>query len=313
MSHPPVYLDYHATTPVDRRVVEAMLPFFTETFGNPASSSHAWGWKAQEVVEAARREVANVIGASAREIVFTSGATESNNFALYGVARRAPDSRRHVVVSAIEHKAILESAARLATEGWRVSHAPVHADGRIDLDVLRDLVTPETAESLPGAMQSLGRRYVRHINAAYRRTGTLWEGRYRATPIDAEDYFLACCRYIELNPVRACMVAYPRDYPWSSWRAHAQGVADPLAADHPLYRGLGATAAERQAAYRALFRAALGEEFVEALRAATNGGWALGGERFKRKVAKVSGRRAEPLSAGRPRKPREDAKQGKLL
>jgi len=201
--------------------------------------------------------------------------------------------------------------------GW-LAEAAAHYGCTIHAYVLMTnhvhlLVTPADADSLPRAMQSLGRRYVRHVNATYRRTGTLWEGRYRAAPIDAEDYFLACCRYIELNPVRACMVAYPRDYPWSSWRAHAQGVADPLAADHPLYRGLGATAAERQAAYRALFRAALGEEFVEALRAATNGGWALGGERFKRKVAKVSGRRAEPLSAGRPRKPREDAKQGKLL
>jgi cysteine desulfurase len=145
MSHAPVYLDYHATTPVDRRVVEAMLPFFTETFGNPASTSHAWGWKAQEVVESARRDVAAIIGANAREIIFTSGATESNNFALFGAAQRAPATRRHVVVSAIEHKAVLESAARLGANGWRVSQAPVLGDGRIDLDALQALVTPETA------------------------------------------------------------------------------------------------------------------------------------------------------------------------
>ena len=145
MPHAPVYLDYHATTPVDRRVVEAMLPFFTETFGNPASSSHAWGWKAQEVVEGARREVAALIGATPREVIFTSGATESNNFAIYGVAQRAPAARRHVVVSAIEHKAVLESANRLSATGWRVSVAPVHPDGRLDLDVLERLVTAETA------------------------------------------------------------------------------------------------------------------------------------------------------------------------
>jgi putative transposase len=175
------------------------------------------------------------------------------------------------------------------------------------------LATPKDAESLPRTMQSLGRRYVRHINSAYRRTGTLWEGRYRAAPIDAEDYFLACCRYIELNPVRARMVAHPRDYPWSSWGAHALGAADPLVAEHPIYRALGTTAAERQTAYRALFRAALSDEFVGALRAATNGGWALGGKRFKRKIAKGAGRRAEPLSAGRPRKERDDKRQGKLL
>jgi cysteine desulfurase len=145
MSHAPVYLDYHATTPVDRRVVEAMVPFFTETFGNPASSSHAWGWKAQEAVEAARRDVASLIGATPREVVFTSGATESNNFAVHGVAMRAPANRRHIVVSAIEHKAVLESASRLGAAGWRVSIAPVHPDGRLDLDALGHLVTPETA------------------------------------------------------------------------------------------------------------------------------------------------------------------------
>lgn len=145
MSHAPVYLDYHATTPVDRRVVEAMVPFFTETFGNPASSSHAWGWKAQEAVEAARREVASLIGATPREVVFTSGATESNNFAVQGVAMRAPTTRRHMVVSAIEHKAVLESASRLSEAGWRVSIAPVHPDGRLDLDAFGRLVTTETA------------------------------------------------------------------------------------------------------------------------------------------------------------------------
>lgn len=140
-----MYLDYHATTPVDRRVVEAMLPFFTETFGNPASSTHAWGWKAQEAVEAARRDVAALIGATPREILFTSGATESNNFAIHGIASRAPASRRLIVVSAIEHKAVLESAARLESSGWRVSTAPVHADGRLDLEALERAVTAETA------------------------------------------------------------------------------------------------------------------------------------------------------------------------
>ena len=175
------------------------------------------------------------------------------------------------------------------------------------------LVTPADAEALPRSMQSLGRRYVRHVNSVRGRTGTLWEGRYRAAPIDAEDYFLACCRYIELNPVRAGMVAHPRDYPWSSWAAHAQGKADPLAAGHPIYRALGRSSAERQAAYRALFRGALTEDFVTSLRAATNGGWALGGERFARAVAKAAGRRAAPLPKGRPRKERDSRRQGQRL
>src|SRR5712671_2247213 len=100
MSRPPVYLDYHATTPVDPRVIEAMLPYFTTVFGNPASASHQWGWKAQEAVELARKEVASLIGASAREVVFTSGATESNNMAIRGLADLAAGARRHLVVSA---------------------------------------------------------------------------------------------------------------------------------------------------------------------------------------------------------------------
>ena len=145
MSHAPVYLDYHATTPVDRRVVDAMLPYFTECFGNPASSGHQWGWKAQEAVEQARRDVAGLIGATAREIVFTSGATESNNLAIQGVAAEAPPERRHVVVSAIEHKSVLEAAARLQRSGWRVTVLPVRKDGMIDLEPLDRAVTDDTA------------------------------------------------------------------------------------------------------------------------------------------------------------------------
>ena len=142
---PPVYLDYHATTPVDPRVLDAMLPFFTDVFGNPASSVHQFGWQAQEAVEQARREVATLIGATAREIVFTSGATESNNLAIGGVADSCDPARRHVVVSAIEHKSVLESAGRLEARGWRVTILPVQPDGRIDLDLLRATVTNETA------------------------------------------------------------------------------------------------------------------------------------------------------------------------
>jgi cysteine desulfurase len=145
MSHAPVYLDYHSTTPVDPRVVEAMMPYFTEVFGNPSSSNHAWGWRAQEAVERARREVAALIGATAREIVFTSGATESNNLAIAGITGQAGPDRRHAVVSAIEHKSVLERAKQLESEGWRVSVVPVNGDGLIDLDGLRSIVTPDTA------------------------------------------------------------------------------------------------------------------------------------------------------------------------
>ncbi len=145
MARPPIYLDYHATTPVDPRVLEVMLPYFTETFGNPASSSHAWGWKAQEAVEEARRRVARLIGSSAREVVFTSGATESNNWAVKGVAAAAPPGRRHLVCSAIEHKCVLETCRSLESAGWTLSVVPVHADGRIDLEALAAAVTDATA------------------------------------------------------------------------------------------------------------------------------------------------------------------------
>jgi cysteine desulfurase len=145
MAHAPVYLDYHATTPVDHRVLEAMLPFFTEHFGNPASSSHQWGWKAQEAVERARRQVAAIIGASAREVIFTSGATESNNFASRGAADLAPADRRHIVVSAIEHKSVLQAADRLGEAGWRVTRLGVGRDCRVDLTAAEKAITPDTA------------------------------------------------------------------------------------------------------------------------------------------------------------------------
>jgi cysteine desulfurase len=136
MAHAPVYLDNHATTPVDPRVLDAMLPYFREHFGNAASSTHAWGWKAQAAVESARREIGSLIGASARELVFTSGATESNNLAIDGLAHQMPAGRRHIVVSAIEHKSVLEAARRLETRGWRLTEVPVDRDGRIDLGAL---------------------------------------------------------------------------------------------------------------------------------------------------------------------------------
>lgn len=175
------------------------------------------------------------------------------------------------------------------------------------------LLTPEAADSLPRLMQSLGRRYVRYLNHAHGRTGTLWEGRYRAAPIDSEAYLLACCRYIELNPVRAGMARHPRQHRWSSHGANALGRPDPLVSPHPLYRALGRSSAERQAAYRALFRERLAEDFVDSLRGATNGGWALGDAAFKRRVAKAARRRAEPLPRGRPRRDAKDQRQISLL
>jgi putative transposase len=175
------------------------------------------------------------------------------------------------------------------------------------------LVTPARADGVPRMMQSLGRRYVRFVNAAYRRSGTLWEGRYRAAPIDSEAYLLSCSRYIDLNPVRAGLARHPRQYRWSSYRALAEGATDPLVAAHPLYLALGRSAETRRRAYRELFRDVLDPGFVDELRAATNGGWALGAASFKQAIAAALGRRVTMLPRGRKPKPPADARERILL
>jgi len=141
----PIYLDHHATTPVDRRVLERMLPFFADTFGNPASATHAWGWKAKDAVEVARREVASLIGALSKEIVFTSGATESNNLAMQGAWHSRDKQRSRVIVSAIEHKSILDVAELLRADGADVVVAPVTREGVVDLEFLKSAIDAKTA------------------------------------------------------------------------------------------------------------------------------------------------------------------------
>jgi putative transposase len=159
-----------------------------------------------------------------------------------------------------------------------------------------------TENSLPKTLQSVGRRYVQYFNYCYQRTGTLWEGRYRATIIDTERYLLTCMRYIELNPVRAPdMVRHPRDYVWSSYGCNAQGKQNPLVTPHTVYKQLARTDGERQVAYRALFRSHLDPGDLSAIREATNKGWALGTNRFREKIEKLSQRRAQPKPKGRPR------------
>ena len=140
----PVYLDYQATTPTDPRVVQAMLPYFSEKFGNPHSREHFFGWEAEDAVEKARGQIAGLIGANAKEVIFTSGATESNNVALKGVARFYKDRKDHIVTCVTEHKCVLETARHLEHEGFRVTYLPVEATGLIDLDTLRDAITENT-------------------------------------------------------------------------------------------------------------------------------------------------------------------------
>ena len=140
----PIYMDNHATTRVDPRVVEAMLPFFTEVYGNAASRSHSYGWGAEKAVDEARDQVAALIGASGREIVWTSGATESDNLAIKGAAEFHKDKGRHIITSVIEHKAVLDSCKRLEREGFEVTYLPVEADGRVSPDAVRAAMTDKT-------------------------------------------------------------------------------------------------------------------------------------------------------------------------
>jgi len=141
---PPIYLDYAATTPVDPRVAQAMLPYLTTHFGNPASRSHAFGWTAEEAVETARREVADLVGADPREIAWTSGATESNNLAIKGAARFHRPKGRHLVTVKTEHKAVLDTMRELEREGFEVSYLDVRPDGLLDLAALEAALRADT-------------------------------------------------------------------------------------------------------------------------------------------------------------------------
>lgn len=163
------------------------------------------------------------------------------------------------------------------------------------------LLTPRRAEKLPQLVISLGRRYVQYINRTYRRTGTLWDSRYKSSLIHAESYLLTCQRYIELNPVRAAMVDDPAHYRWSSYRAHALGRPDSRLTPHALYLALGANDAARQIAYRALFRSQLDKAAIDDIRLALNQSQPLGNERFYAKIEKMTGIRREAKARGRPR------------
>ncbi len=166
------------------------------------------------------------------------------------------------------------------------------------------LATPGANDSISKVFQSVGRKYVQYFNFNYKRSGTLWEGRYRATVVDGERYLLTVMRYIELNPVRAEMVAHPRDYRWSSYAVNAGGASgknvDWLVPQREYLR-LGRTVLERQEAYRQLFKAALPKHDLAAIRDSTHKGWALGGERFVKKIEALGKRRAASMGIGRPK------------
>ncbi len=164
------------------------------------------------------------------------------------------------------------------------------------------LLTPAEARAVPRVLIAVGRRYVQHVNRTCGRTGTLWDSRYKSSLVQAETYLLLCQRYIELNPVRAAMVADPADYPWSSYRANALGESDPILTPHLLYLALGSEPSERRETYRALFCGALEDAPLAAVRLALNQSQPLGNDRFYAEIETVTGHRREPRARCRPRK-----------
>lgn len=180
-------------------------------------------------------------------------------------------------------------------------HCAVHAYALMTNHV-HLLLTPARADSASHLMKHLGQRYVQYVNKAYRRSGTLWEGRFRSCLAQDDIYVLTCYRYIELNPVRAGMVSDPADYPWSSYQANALGIHNPLLTPHALYNDLGRTVDSRQQAYRFLFQAHLDDSQIQEIRRATNGNYALGNEKFKAEIEQMLKRRARPGRSGRPAK-----------
>lgn len=207
------------------------------------------------------------------------------------------NNRQAIFAADCDYLAYLEWLRQAAEQYGLHIHAYVLMTNHVHL-----LATPLVADSIGKTLQSLGRRYVQYFNYRYGRTGTLWEGRYRATVIDAQRYFLACSRYIELNPFRAAMVEVPGAYRWSSYRCNALGEENCLVTEHDVYRSLGCSAELRQAAYQGLFQQAVTDEFLDTLRDATNKGWALGNERFCAEVEALAVRRAAPLPRGRANK-----------
>jgi len=181
------------------------------------------------------------------------------------------------------------------------SHCTIHAYVLMTNHV-HLLITPRAMNAAGELMKRLGQRYVQYVNRTYRRSGTLWEGRFRSCMTQEEDYVLSCYRYIELNPVRANMVEHPAEYRWSSYRANAQGESSSFVVPHALYKALGCGDDACQSAYRELFRYHLDPRMVDEIRTATNGNYALGSSQFKDQVATALGRRVSPGKSGRPRK-----------
>jgi len=213
------------------------------------------------------------------------------------------NNRQVIFAAEADYQFFRDALVEAARKHGLAIHAYVWMTNHVHL-----LATPSFADSISKTFQSVGRRYVQYFNYTYKRSGTLWEGRYRATVVDSERYLLTLMRYIELNPVRAGMVAMPQDYPWSSYRRNALGVAGPNAdwlSLHEEYSRLGRGDADRQNAYQALFATAIDDGDLAEIRGCTHKGWALGGERFRAEIEALAQRQATSKGVGRPRKETE--------
>lgn len=218
-----------------------------------------------------------------------------------------PNQPHHIIQQGNDLQAIFRDTAdyiafinwlRDASRQFKVAiHAYVLMTNHLHL-----LASPSDEQGLSRMMQWIGRQYVPYFNQKYQRTGTLWQGRYRATVIDAERYFMTCCCYIELNPVRSHMVALAGDYLWSSYQHHAGIKPDPVITDHSLYWSLGNTPFDREISYKKLIELGVNEEDVAALTEATLKGWAIGSEKFKLMLERQTERRVRKGRRGRPAK-----------
>lgn len=210
------------------------------------------------------------------------------------------NNRQLIFAAEADYPFFRDALVEAANKHGLAIHAYVWMTNHVHL-----LATPEFDDSISKTFQSVGRRYVQYFNYTCKRSGTLWEGRYRATVVDSERYLLTLMRYIELNPVRAGMVAMPQDYPWSSYRRNALGEGGPNAdwlTPHEEYSRLGRDDADRQKAYQALFATAIDQGDLAEIRDCTHKGWALGGERFRAAIEALGKRQAASKGVGRPRK-----------
>ncbi|NYT58707.1 transposase [Alcaligenaceae bacterium] len=209
------------------------------------------------------------------------------------------NNRQPIFASVADYQFFRDALVDAAHKHGLAIHAYVWMTNHVHL-----LATPSAGDSISKVFQSTGRRYVQHFNYTYQRSGTLWEGRYRATVVDSERYLLTLMRYIELNPVRAGMVAHPGDYRWSSHTFNAQGHAGPNSSwltPHQLYSRLGRNKEEQQSAYQRLFKIALPDQDLQAIRESTHKGWALGNEHFQRRIEGLASRQAASKGVGRPK------------